>query len=199
VAESVPAKTTKGLSPRERLLATAGRLFYREGIRSVSVDRIVAEADVTLATFYRHFATKEQLVLAYLEWTDRQARAEFNNLSVHTPDAREQLSLHLKNNAEQLRRHRYRGCAFVNAAAEYPDPASTVHQAVLTHRRWYRSAVAGLCEKADVSNPHAVADIILMLRDGAGVAGYLEDPETARREYIEAAEILLNCSDRPAG
>ncbi|MET1075426.1 MAG: helix-turn-helix domain-containing protein, partial [Umezawaea sp.] len=61
---------TSASSPRDRLLDTASRLFYAEGIRTVPVDRLVTEADVTRATFYRHFPSKEDLVVAYLRATD---------------------------------------------------------------------------------------------------------------------------------
>jgi AcrR family transcriptional regulator len=179
------------LAPKERVLATAAQLFYAEGIHSVGVDRIVADSGVTLATFYRHFASKEQLVLAYVDRNDQQARMLFASLGARRSTARQQLALHINDNADQLRRRRYRGCPFVNAASEYPDPTSAVHQAILTHRQWYLAALARLCKAASIADPERIANIMLMLRDGAGMAGYLGDRHAARRDYIAAAQSLL--------
>jgi AcrR family transcriptional regulator len=198
VVENSPAKKRGELAPRERVLATAAHLFYAEGIRSVGVDRIVAEAGVTLATFYRHFASKEHLVLAYVDLNDQRARTVFASLDARSSGAREQLALHIYDNADQLRPRRYRGCPFVNAASEYPDPASGVHQAILTHRRWYLAALAGLCEAANIADPQRIANMMLMLRDGAGMAGYLGNRHVARRDYIAAAQSLLGLQNDSA-
>ena len=79
--------------PRERLLRTASELFYREGIHAVGVDRIVGEAGVTRATFYRHFPGKEDLVEAYLGVEDSHIRSAFASAGDQSDDPRRLLEL----------------------------------------------------------------------------------------------------------
>lgn len=108
---------------RSRLLATAGRVFYAEGIHTVGVDRIVEEARVTRATFYRHFRGKENLVVAYLNEADRSMRAEADAAVSAGLPAADTLRALSDTIARGIRSPGFRGCAFLNAAAEYPDPA----------------------------------------------------------------------------
>ncbi|MFD6009534.1 TetR/AcrR family transcriptional regulator, partial [Streptomyces rochei] len=128
---------------RARLLGTAVRIFYAEGIHSVGIDRIIEEAKVTRATLYRHFSGKEDLVLAYLEQADQGIRAQLSAAqeSVHAPD--DKVRAVGRAIAEGIRSEGFRGCAFLNAAAEYPDPAHPIHRAVLAHRQWFLDMVAG--------------------------------------------------------
>ena len=115
---------------RERLLATASELFYREGIHSVGVDRIIAEAGVTRATFYRHFPSKESLVEAYLGVEDANIRSALEAAEASGADAAPLVGLVIEALADDVARHHTRGCPFINAAAEYPDAASGVRTAV---------------------------------------------------------------------
>ena len=106
---------------RERLLQTASELFYREGIHSVGVDRIIAAAGVTRATFYRHFPSKEDLVEAYLGVEDATIRGAFDAANAATDDPDELIGLVIEGLADDVARLHTRGCPFINAAAEYPD------------------------------------------------------------------------------
>ncbi|WP_228011187.1 TetR/AcrR family transcriptional regulator [Nonomuraea phyllanthi] len=120
---------------RSRLLTTATRLFYAEGIHAVGIDRIVAEAQVTRATLYRHFPGKEDLVLAYLSEVDRAMRSQADEAiaaGLPGPDTIRALSRSI---AQGIQSQGFRGCAFLNAAAEYPAPESPVRQAVLARRQ----------------------------------------------------------------
>jgi AcrR family transcriptional regulator len=176
---------------RERLLRTARRIFYAEGIHRVGVDRVIAEAEVTRATFYRHFPSKDELVLAYIRAEDEEDRARLGACAAGADAPRDKLWAILE---ASLPQHRHRGCPFVLAAAEWPEPGSPVHRAVLAHRRWYRETVAGLCDAAGIPDPAGVAQKLLMLRDGATMAAYLEDRDGARGVFVRAAEALV-----PAG
>ncbi len=123
---------------RERLLQTATELFYREGIHSVGVDRIIAAAGVTRATFYRHFPSKEDLVEAYLGVEDATIRGAFDAAHAATDDPDELVGLVIEGLADDVARLHTRGCPFINAAAEYPDADSPVRQAIGEHREWFR-------------------------------------------------------------
>ncbi|WP_329039821.1 TetR/AcrR family transcriptional regulator [Streptomyces sp. NBC_01725] len=176
---------------RERLLRTAGQLFYAEGIHTVGVDRLVAEAKVTNATFYRHFRSKDDLAAAYIESVDRAIRAQIGSLTATDMPADGILRGIGASLVEQIRSPGYRGCAFLNAAAEFPDPDHPVHRAVVQHREWFLRTITGLFAGiADTSAEHAGRHFV-MLRDGAMSAGYLGDPVLAGETLLRGIEGLL--------
>ncbi|TDD45729.1 TetR/AcrR family transcriptional regulator, partial [Kribbella antibiotica] len=107
---------------RTRLLGTATQIFYTEGIHSVGIDRIVAEAKVTRATLYRHFAGKEDLVVAYLQAAHRADRAGIDAALASTAVPADQIRAVARAITAGITSDAFRGCAFLNAAAEYPDP-----------------------------------------------------------------------------
>src|SRR4051795_10329908 len=116
-------------TPRDRIVTTARRLFYGEGIHTVPVDRLVTEAGVTRATFYRHFPTKEHLVEAYLRATDGDLRAAVQQ-AIDSADPEESLSALLNLIGHTVNAPDFRGCHFINAAAEYPDARDPVRVAI---------------------------------------------------------------------
>jgi len=182
--------TPEGASiPRERLLQTASELFYREGIHAVGVDLIIAEADVTRATFYRHFPSKEDLVVAYLGVEDANIRAALKQAEAALGERPvELLGLVIEALAEDVALHHTRGCPFINAAAEYPDPASRVRLTVDEHRAWFREQLRRTLEAA-ATTPDAAesAGELVLLRDAAMVGGYLDGWERVRPAFIAAA------------
>jgi AcrR family transcriptional regulator len=192
---SAPSSTrkvpTRPSEARSRLLATAGRLFYAEGIRAVGVDWVIAEAEVTRATFYRHFPSKEDLVCAYLEVTDQSIRARVAAGAQRASGPADLLDLLVEGIGQDMCGPGFRGCPFINAAAEYPDRESPVHQAVLRHRAWFREILAEVFGGSGHPDPEQAADIMLALRDGAMVAGYLGDPQAARLTLVSAVETLV--------
>src|SRR5690606_19583889 len=127
---------------RERLLATASRLFYREGIRAVGVERILAEAPATRATSYRHFPSKEDLVLAYLRGADDEVRAAVRTAVEAASSPADAVRAIGRLVTDDLARPEFRGCAFLKAAAEYPDPDDPVRRLVAEHRAWYVATLA---------------------------------------------------------
>ncbi|HET9997881.1 MAG TPA: TetR/AcrR family transcriptional regulator [Nocardioides sp.] len=183
VKTSVSSTTSsQQTSARERLLTTAAGLFYREGITGVGVDRLVAEAGVTRATMYRHFAGKEGLVVAYLDAEDATIRGYFAHAAQQlTPDSPPVTLLEavIEGVAEDARRYHTRGCPFINAAAEYPDAGSPVREVVARHRDWFRATLAEVVAAAGVAEPDRVAASLVLLRDAALVGVYLDGEDTA--------------------
>ncbi|MBP2474443.1 AcrR family transcriptional regulator [Crossiella equi] len=163
-------------APRERLLATASALFYAEGIQAIGVDRLVKEASVTRATFYRHFPTKEDLVVAYLRGKDEEIRAGIDALAERRGPA-EGVHLYLGAHAEFSCGAGFRGCAFLNAAAEYPDPDSPVRQAVRAHRNWFHEGLRSRLAELGHPDPEHAASTLVLLRDGIMSGGYLDQPD----------------------
>jgi AcrR family transcriptional regulator len=172
---------------RERLLRTASALFYAEGIRAVGVDRVIEEAGVTRATFYRHYPSKDDLVVAYLGVVHDTARAVAGDAV-----GERRLRLLIGSMAEALCAPGFRGCSFINAAAEFADPASPVHRAVAAHREWLTGVFVTDLRTLGHPDPVAAAAHLAVLRDGAMVAGYLADPELARTTLARGLDAILD-------
>ena|SRR5882757_113195 len=181
---------------RERLLATASRLFYREGIRAVGVERILAEAPATRATFYRHFPSKEDLVVAYLRGVDTHIRAGTQAAIEAAPSPADALRAIGTAVADALAEPEFRGCAFLKAAAEYPDPDDRVHQAVLEHRAWYAATLTELFAQVFGTsprrpNPEHAARHFVMMRDGAMSGAHLDGADSVGAAFHRGVEGLL--------
>ncbi|MFD4113648.1 TetR/AcrR family transcriptional regulator [Streptomyces niveus] len=176
---------------RERLLSTAGRLFYAEGIHTVGVDRLVAESKVTNATFYRHFRSKDDLAVAYIGSVDQAIRTQLDTLTTGDVPADGILRGIGASLVEQIRSPGYRGCAFLNAAAEFPDPAHPVHRAVVQHRDWFLRTITNLFAEITTTQADHAGRHFVMLRDGAMSAGYLGDPALAGETLLRGIDGLL--------
>lgn len=173
--------------PRDRLLRVASGLFYRDGISTVGVERILSEADVTRATLYRHFAGKEGLVEAYLDREDETIRGYFSSAELQATSPQHYLELAVAGIAQDALHNHTRGCPFINAAAEYPDPQSPVRQRVNRHRTWFRNALETALTNAGRSDPAGRARTLVLLRDAALVGGYLDGPESINQTFVRAA------------
>lgn len=178
---SIPADSTapvfaSGPGARGRILATAMRLFYYEGIRSVGIDRLIAESSVTKATFYKHFGSKDALILTYMECVHEETVATVNALHTEAGDGAETLRLLLSEIQRDAHREDFRGCPFINAAGEYPDESHPVRSIVTRHRDWYSAFIAEQFRLAGHPLPGDAADEYIVIRDGAMVGGYVGDP-----------------------
>jgi AcrR family transcriptional regulator len=184
-----PEPPPKVSEARERLLRVASELFYREGIHGVGMDRVLAEAGVTRATMYRHFAGKQALVAAYLELEDQAIRSLLSE-AVDAPP-REAVRIVIDGIADDIARSHTRGCPFINAAAEYPDPESLVRRIVRGHRDWFRQTLTDVLAAADVDDAAAAAGSLVLLRDAALVGGYLDGVEVARPAFVRTAHRIV--------
>jgi AcrR family transcriptional regulator len=176
---------------RQRLLNAATRIFYGEGIHSVGVDRIITEAKVTRATFYRHFPGKEDLVVAYLQAADQAIRSQVDTAITAGLPAPDALRAVAESIAQDIQSAGFRGCAFLNAVAEYPDPDHPVHQAVLTHRQWFLDTINTLIASIQKSEAEAAAQHFVMLRDGAMATGCLFDRALICETFLRGVEGLI--------
>ncbi|SEQ93927.1 TetR/AcrR family transcriptional regulator [Lentzea albida] len=176
---------------RSRLLSTATRIFYSEGLHSVGIDRIVAEAKVTRATLYRHFASKDDLVVAYLQTVAQMDRDQVEQALGSGLPADQALRAVAQGIAAGIESAGFRGCAFLNAAAEFPDPAHPVLNAVLEHRAWFLQTITDLFAQIEEKSAAAAARHFVMLRDGAMAAGCLTDPAAVGATFLAGVEGLL--------
>ncbi|CAN5157540.1 TetR family transcriptional regulator [soil metagenome] len=183
----VETATRKPSEARQRLLDTASGIFYRDGIHSVGVDRVILEAGVTRATFYRHFPGKEDLVLAYLQAEDASLRGQIAAASGLGLDGEGLLEAIIQAIADDVSRNHTRGCPFINASAEYPDAQSPVRLTVTSHRAWFRGQLRDALEAAGREDAEERAGALVLLRDAALVGGYLDGPDTIRATYLRTA------------
>jgi len=189
-ARRVKASTT---NPRQRILVAADRLFYGNGITNVGVQQLVDEAEVTRVTFYRHFPSKDDLVLAYLQ--DRAVRAHEavgGLLAQYDGDPRGALHAWAVAVTQDGVIDEYRGCTFVNAAAEYGDPDHPVRRAAIAQRTWVAETTAELLRQAGHPEPEVASRVLLALRTGFVFASGLEDPPGAAEEFIAASDRVVD-------
>jgi AcrR family transcriptional regulator len=180
--------------PRLRLLTTASQLFYAEGIHSIGVDRIIADAKVTRATFYRHFPAKEDLVVAYLQQMHVMEKGGIEAAVAGAGSPVEALTAVADFIVRLIRTPGFRGCAFLNAAAEYHNPGHAAHQQIIAHRDWFLGMVTELMAQVDKETAEASARHMIMLRDGAMAAGCLFDPALVSETFLRGVEGLLRVS-----
>lgn len=158
---------------RERILVAASDLFYQQGIRAAGVDAIIRGADVARMSFYRHFRSKNGLVVAYLTRRDRATLEWFERrVTELAPRPKHRPLAVFDALAERFATEQYRGCAFINAMVESPDRDSAAHRSAAQHKRNFQKLFARLLRGADLAEAHA-ADM-LMLFDGAVVAAVRE-------------------------
>ena len=185
-------RTRRPSDARTRLLTTAAGIFYREGIHAVGVDRLVSEAGVTRATFYRHFPSKDALVLAYIELEDQALRALFAEGAAGAGSPADAIELVLEGIALDVRQHHTRGCPFINAAAEFPDPAHPVRIAVRAHRDWFAATLAEVLGATGRADAAELAQSLVLLRDSALVGAYLDGATDVVPAFLRTARRLLN-------
>jgi AcrR family transcriptional regulator len=169
------ADTTSPQPPRERILRAAHDLFYRDGIRATGIDRVIAESGVAKLTFYRQFASKDDLILAFLEFRHDRWMAWFTEALARHGGTVAAIAPTL---AEWFRGADYRGCAFLNSVGELAAALPPVLQATRRHKQDMTAAVTHLMKPAPGRERRARA--LALAIDGAIVqAQYLESPEAA--------------------
>lgn len=190
-ADAPRAGTARGAITRERIVEAAADLFYAQGLRAVSADKIIERAGITKVTFYRHFPSKDDLIVAYLE---RRAAWERGAILGASEAAHGNVDETVRLVSEGIGREActpgFRGCPFINAAAEYADADHPVRKVVEEHRAWFRSMLEKLTASIGIDDP-AVAEELMMLRDGAMVSGYLGNADKVSAALLSASRAVL--------
>jgi AcrR family transcriptional regulator len=177
---------TEKIDMKERILQTADRLFYLQGIRAIGVDTIAAEIGISKRTLYNHFPSKDALVLAYLERRLVQPRA-----SDESP--LEQILGTFDSLERRFAAKDFRGCPFVNAVAELGPKDKAVKKIATafkeSRRLWFRDLLIEL----GVTDPEALATQLTLLVDGAIAQDLVrDDPAMARAAKVAATALLRN-------
>jgi AcrR family transcriptional regulator len=172
---------------RLRLLDTASRLFYAEGVHTVGIDRIIAEAQVAKATFYRHFKSKDDLVVAYLNREYQRHRDVLENVP---GDGSLRIEAIFEKLGEVSLGPGFRGCPFLNAAAEFADPDHPVRSVVADYRAWFRDYMRALLTESGRPDDARAAEFLLLVRDGVAVSGGLNDVDAVRSGIDTAMAVV---------
>lgn len=176
---------------RERILETASRLFYRDGYRAVGVDTIVAEAGVAKMSLYRNFPSKDALIAAYLERAHRQLLEWIGGLTAAPYDPRAKLEAIFEGVAKLASSPECLGCAFVGAAAEFPEADHPGHRVAMEHKRAVVGRLRELAEAAGARDPDGLAEELLLVMDGAWSAARVFGPGGHGRRAAQAARTLI--------
>jgi AcrR family transcriptional regulator len=190
---SIPMKANpEPASVRDRLLDTAAHLFYREGIRAVGVDLVVAKAGVAKTSLYRHFPSKDELIAAVLERDDQNYWRHWDQIAVQCPEnPAAELAAHVQWIAQYIGRPEFRGCAFLNAATEFPEPNHPARAVALRHKAELRRRVLALTSRLSAADPDGLADQLILLIDGAYVNGQLRGRRGPVQALPAAAAVLV--------
>ena len=177
---------------RQRLLETADRLFYQEGLRAVGIDRIIAEAGVAKMTLYTYFPSKDDLLVAVLRYREAQVLAFFRAaMARHARRTKDPLRAFFAALQEWFASPGFRGCAFQNAAAELADPAHPGTQVVRDHKRRFAELLRGLVEEAAGPGAETLAPAIALLVEGAIVTAVIQGTTDAAEVARDAALKLV--------
>jgi AcrR family transcriptional regulator len=181
------------IPPRARILAAAGDLFYRLGIRAVGVDAIAEAAGTNKMTLYRHFASKDELVAEYLRECAQLADASWERLrQAHPGDARAQLRAWLAEMAEHVADNDERGCPLANAAVELPEKAHPARRVIEDFKRAERARLIELCRAAGLAEPEMLADELHLLLEGAQVTAQSIGKEGLGARLMRMGEAMIS-------
>jgi AcrR family transcriptional regulator len=182
---------------RDELVETALELFGREGFHATGIDRILAEAGVAKMTLYHHFRSKDELILAALRLRDERFRNDFmRSVERKTEDRTQRLLAIFDVLGELFDSKNFRGCAFINACAEYGDRDSAIHAIAIEHKRLVFGYVRELTQAAGVPEPEPLARQLCLLMEGVIVTAQVSGDADAAVQARAVAELLVHEQSR---
>ena len=180
------------VSARERILATASELFYREGIRAIGVDTVVERSGVSKTSLYRLFESKDALIAAFAAERDRSFWAWWDHIEEqHADDPRALLDALLSGIAERIGHPAYRGCPFLNLMTEFPDQNHPGRIVARGNKDELRARLAVILGRLGVGDPNRTASQLVLIINGAYATGLIAQPVDLRGDLVDAAMKLL--------
>jgi len=177
---------------KQRLLETADRLFYKEGVRAVGIDKVIAEAEVAKMTLYTHFKSKDDLIVAVLAYREQRVLEFFQDaIERHSKKNTEPLRAFFVALKEWFETEDFRGCAFQNATIELANPEHEASQFVRTHKQRFTEIIRGLVEKSVEKGSNKLAQMIYLLVEGAVVTAVIQGSSQPADLARDAAFRLL--------
>ena len=182
------------VAPKDILFQTAARLFYQHGYRAVGVDTIAVESGIGKMTLYRHYPSKDDLIVAYLQDSNKVFWNNFEQITKEAPTPREKLLAFFEALQEYVLSPACYGCPFLNVATEYPEADYPGHQVAIEHKLSVRARFNQLAEEAGARQPEALANALFLLMDGAYMAARMfgSSPNSPAANLAEAARQVID-------
>lgn len=179
-------------SKRDELVRGALKIFYREGFHATGMDLLAAETGISKTTMFKHFRTKEELILAVLRLRDQDFRNWLFRRMEQAVSPHDQLLAMFDALGEWFAAPDFRSCMFIRAASEYPDPDHPIHAQSAEHKRLLFRHVRDIAAEARAEDPAALARALLLLKEGAIVTAHLGHEEDPAGDARAAAATLLS-------
>jgi len=182
------------LNKRDQLINTAEALFYREGYHATGIDRILAESGVAKMTLYKHFKSKEELILAVLDKRHQLMLERLRQRSRELPPREALLAMFDGLHGMIHSPEQFCGCLFVNAAAEYQDREHPIHRRSCAYKAELQAIMRDLLKQLAAPEPRRLARQLQYLLEGALSMAHIEGPGEQAKEAKEAAQHLLQAA-----
>jgi len=194
MSKAAPKKT----GSRQRLVETAERLFYAHGIHSVGIDRIIAEAGVAKMTLYNHFSSKDDLILAVLEYREEQFdKSLSHSIERYVRNGMNRLDAFFAALKGWFQSAGFRGCSFINASVELADADHPASQFSAAHKVRFRELIAEIvAERVPPKSAESVTSAIYLLVEGAIVTAVIQQSPKAADVAKEAAIALISANEK---
>ena len=183
--------------PRERIIAAARELFHRHGLRSIGVEAIAEAAGSNKMTLYRHFGSKDDLILACLQESADEMETMWHRLSIdHPGEPLEQVRGWVREGAHCVLEDG-RGCALANAAIELAGADHPARKLVEGFKITYRDRLAALCREAGIGEADLLADSLFLLLEGARVSRQSAGADGPSARFLDASEAMIDAFAAP--
>jgi AcrR family transcriptional regulator len=181
-------------TPKDKLFQTAARLFYQNGYRAIGVDTIAAESGIGKMTLYRHYPSKDELIVAYLEDSNELFWNRFDEITRDASTPRGKLLAFFEGLQAYATTPACYGCPFLNVATEYPETDYAGHQVALEHKQSVRARFRQLAKEAGARQPEVLASGLFLLMDGVYMAARMfgASPHSPAANVAEVARQLLD-------
>lgn len=179
-------------SKRDELVRKALEIFYRDGFHATGMDLLAAETGISKTTMFKHFRSKEELILAVLRLRDHNFRNWLFRRMEEAGPPRAQLLAMFDALAEWFADKKFRSCMFIKAASEYPDPSHPIHAQAAEHKRLLFRQVEQIAADAGADDPAALARALLLLKEGAIVTAHLGHEADPAGDAKAVAGVLLS-------
>jgi AcrR family transcriptional regulator len=177
---------------RDHLVETALGLFYRNGFHATGIDTILADSGVAKMTLYKYFKSKDELILAVLELRHERWSTWFRSeIERRSRSPRRRLLLIFEVLGEWFRSEDFRGCLFLNAAAEYSRLEPRIHEVVAGHKRQLRELLEQFASEAGAPVANGLATQLFLLVEGAIAAALVEPNADGAGSAKDAAKVLI--------
>ncbi|HLO16365.1 MAG TPA: TetR/AcrR family transcriptional regulator [Anaerolineales bacterium] len=182
----------KEVAPKDKVFQTAARLFFRHGYRAIGVDTLAAESGIGKMTLYRHYPSKDDLIVTYLKDSDEVFWNNFEQVTKDASTPRDKLLVFFEALQNYVKTPACYGCPFLNVSTEYPETDYPGHQVALEHKQSVRARFRQLAKEAGAKKPEVLADQLFLLMDGAYMASRMFGTKNPAAHLAEAAQTLID-------